>query len=223
MSAFFRKVVHGSRNTWLKYRHRGITGSDVIAILGEDQYKTRGQLLKEKQCPFLPEPKEENKYMLYGKEAESHLINLFKLDFPNYQVTVPKKYETIEMADDPFIRGTVDGYLLEDKLKRGKTVRVVKRKLGILEIKTVGLNQSRLTDNWRKTGIPKRYYYQVLHYMLVTNAEFAVLKAQFENKDPYKDKVMVTRHYIIDRDKETAKDINRIYNEEIKFIEELKK
>lgn len=69
-------------------------------------------------------------------------------------------------------------------------------------------------EKWNKQ-IPDNYYIQILHYFMVTEFEFAVLKAQlktvFEGV-PY----LQTKHYFIERT-EVEDDIQYLAEEEKKF------
>ena len=77
-------------------------------------------------------------------------------------------------------------------------------KKGILEIKTTTIQNSSQWYEW-DGGVPQNYYIQVLHQMLATGWNFAVLKAHiryFKNNDI----CTATRHYFIDRN-EVQEDI----------------
>ncbi len=75
-------------------------------------------------------------------------------------------------------------------------------------------------ENW-KGKIPENYYVQVLHCLMVTEYDFAVLKAQL--KSVFNNEVYIQiRHYFIDRN-EVEEDIEYLCREEEKFWEILKK
>ena len=70
-------------------------------------------------------------------------------------------------------------------------------------------------DKW-KDRIPQNYYIQVIHQLLATGFDFAVLKAQL--KSAYGDVRLSTRHYHIERE-EVLEDISYLLQREILFWE----
>ena len=124
----------------------------------------------------------DNPFMEYGRNAEKHLIALFALDHPQYKVTANPNYEVIYHPKHSFVAGTLDGYLAEKETGRK----------GVLEIKTTEILNSMHREKWNDK-VPDNYYIQVLHYLLSTGWDFAVLKAQL--KTVYGDDVRLnTRH-----------------------------
>lgn len=74
-------------------------------------------------------------------------------------------------------------------------------------------------DKWRGK-IPDNYFCQVLFYMAVLEADFAVLKAQLKRK--YTDGLrMKTNHYFIER-ADVEEDIKYLMSEGEKFWEAVK-
>lgn len=145
-------------------------------------------------------------YVQYGTKAEDHLRELFKLDFPQYEV----KHEENTIIKHPkydFLFASLDG-TLTDKETGEK---------GILEIKTTNILQSMQKEKW-KDRIPDNYFCQILHYLNVTGYSFAILKAQLKfNYDG--DIVLHIRHYYIDR-KDVEQDIKILADKEIEFWNE---
>ena len=70
---------------WLKARTK-IGGSDASAIVGMNPYKSNVELWKEKAYGIEPVDISDKPYVKYGTEAEPLLRELFKLDYPEYQV-----------------------------------------------------------------------------------------------------------------------------------------
>lgn len=85
---------------------------------------------------------------------------------------------------------------------------------GILEIKTTNILQSSQWEKWRDK-IPDNYFCQVLHYLAVTEYDFAVLKAQIKSGQGERMRIE-TRHYFIER-KEVEEDIVCLVESERKF------
>ena len=74
------------RNEWLEERKKGIGGSDASVIMGLNPYKTTVDLWKEKTGRIVAEDISAKEYVKYGTLAEAYLRELFKLDFPKYNV-----------------------------------------------------------------------------------------------------------------------------------------
>ena len=172
------------REEWLQNRQR-IGGSDASAILGMNPYRTNIELWQIKTGQMVPEDISDKPYVKYGTQAEEHLRELFKLDFPEYQVF----YEENNMwLNDkyPFAHASLDGWLMDQDGRKG-----------VWECKTTNILQSMQKEKW-KDRIPDNYYIQLLHYLMVTEFEFAVLKAQL--KSEFNGEIYLqTKHYKIER------------------------
>ena len=158
--------ILGSHEEWLRARTK-IGGSDASAIFGMSPYKTNVELFKEKAYGIEPEDISDKPYVKYGTEAEKHLRELFKLDYPQYQVGY---VENNMFTNDkyPWAHASLDGWLMD---RDGRN--------GVLEIKTTEILQSSQKKKW-DNRVPDNYYIQVLHYLMVTEFEYAVLKAQLK-------------------------------------------
>lgn len=195
------KTFHG-REEWLQARKGFIGGSDASAVVGLNPYKDNVTLWLEKTGQAAAEDISEKPYVKYGTQAEDHLRELFKLDFPEYQVF----YEPDNMWFNdkfPFAHASLDGWLVDQDGRRG-----------ILEIKTTNILQSMQKEKWNQR-IPDNYFIQLLHYLMVTEFDFAVLKAQLKF-DYGGDIVLHTRHYMIERS-EVEADIEYLQNSEKTF------
>lgn len=191
------------KSEWLKKRNNGIGGSDAAAVIGVSKWKTNVQLWEEKTGRRELEDISENEFVKYGKESEKFLRELFKLDFPEYIVNYDEFGMKANIKNKPFIFATLDGDLIEKETGRK----------GILEIKTSFINSSAQIA-WWDNRIPDTYYIQVIHQLLATGWEFAVVKAQL--KYWYDKNKIDVRHYFIER-KDVIDDINFIFNKELEF------
>ena len=91
--------------------------------------------------------------------------------------------------------------------------------MGVLEIKTTEILKSMQKEKW-KDKVPDNYYIQLIHNMMVTEFDFAILKAQL--KYSYNNDVFLhTRHYRIDRD-DVLEDIELLSSKESEFWEYIK-
>jgi putative phage-type endonuclease len=191
-----------SKQDWLEARKSGIGGSDASAIIGLNPYKTNVELWEEKTGRKKSENISNKPEVIYGKEAEKHLRELFKLDYPDYKVQ-HTEYEIRQSVNYPFMLASLDGELID---KKGES--------GVLEIKTTNILQSMQKEKWTDK-IPDNYYIQILHYLIVTGYQYAILKAQLRfqyGEDVY----LNTKHYRVERS-ECIEDINYLIEEEGKF------
>lgn len=178
-------LILKDREEWLKNRMNGLGGSEISAVIGCNPYLDNVTLWEYKTGKRQPEDISEKPYVKYGTQAEMHLRGLFRLDFPEYEV---EYIENNSFKNDkyPWALASLDGWLTD---KDGRK--------GILEIKTTEILQSMQKEKWNHQ-IPMNYYCQVLFYMAVLEADFAILKAQlktvFEGV-PY----LQTKHYKIEK------------------------
>lgn len=201
LSTDITRIQFDSMEEWLVNR-KGIGGSDASAILGLNPYKTNQELWMEKKGQMSPVDISGKSYVKYGNDAEPLLRALFALDYPEYEVEyydnnmiINKKY--------PWAHASLDGELMDPDGRRG-----------ILEIKTTNILQSMQWEKW-DNRIPDNYYIQVLHYLLVTEYDFVVLKAQLKRVTDGEVR-LTTKHYHIERE-EVLDDIEMLKNEEEKF------
>ena len=196
-----------SREEWLEARKNYIGGSDASAIVGMNPYKTNNDLWLEKTGKVTPEDISDKPYVKYGTNAEIHLRELFKLDFPQFNV----EYVENNMFNNdrfPWAHASLDGWLTDENGRKG-----------ILEIKTTEILQSMQKEKWNQR-IPDNYYIQVLHYLMVTEFDFAVLKAQLKtvfDGVPY----IQTKHYFIERS-DVEGDIEYLAKKEMEFWQYIK-
>lgn len=194
--------VLANHDEWLKHRTK-IGGSDAAAILGKNPYKTNVELWKDKAFHLMPEDISDKPYVKYGIEAEKYLRELFKLDYPQYEMF----YEENNMWTNdayPFAHASLDGWLKDEA-----------GRMGVWECKTTNILQSRQKEKWDHR-LPENYYIQILHYLMVTEFEFVELKAQLKSVFSDGSVYLQTRHYHIERSDVEA-DITYLAEEERKF------
>lgn len=197
----------GDRSEWLEARKNRIGGSDASCIVGMNPYKSNVELWEEKTGNKQAEDISDKPYVKYGTEAEEHLRALFALDFPQYKVSYDENNMWLNDRY-PFAHASLDGYLEDEDGRKG-----------ILEIKTTNILQSMQKEKW-KNRIPDNYFIQVLHYLMVTEFDFAILKAQLKY-DYDGDIFLTTKHYLIERE-EVQEDIDFLEKAERKFFECIK-
>ena len=204
-------IILKSHEEWLKARAIHIGGSDAATVLGMNPYKDNVTLWMEKTGQADPKDISDKPYVKYGHDAEPHLRELFGYDFPEYQIEyIDNNLWTNDRY--PWAHASLDGWLTDRDGRKG-----------ILEIKTTEIMRSMQKEKWNDR-IPDNYYIQLLHYLMVTGFEFAILKAQLKY-DFGGDIVLHTRHYKIERS-EVKADIEYLQNSEKAFwkhVQERKK
>ena len=199
--------VLGSRDEWLETRAGRIGGSEAAAVLGLNPYMTNTELWEIKTGKRVQEDIGDKPFVKYGHDAEPHLRDLFALDHPQYQVGYEDNNLFIN-SRYPWAHASLDGWLTDDE-----------GRFGILEIKTTSILQSMQKEKWNNR-IPDNYYLQVLHYMMVMEADFAILKAQLKY-DYSSDVFLQVRHYHIERS-EVEEDIRFLAEKERDFWQKVK-
>lgn len=195
-------LVLGSRDEWLQARGKRIGGSEASAVVGLNPYMSNTDLWSIKTGRREAEDISDKPYVRYGHDAEPLLRELFKLDFPEYKVGY-RDNNLFLNSRYPWAHASLDGWLQDPE---GRT--------GILEIKTTEILQSMQKEKW-KERIPDNYYLQVLHYMMVMEADFACLKAQLKY-DYDGDIYLQIRHYWIER-QDVENDIRILSEKEEEF------
>lgn len=197
-------IIIDSREEWLKSRQKqGIGGSEAGAVIGVNKYQTNVDLWKMKTGKREAADLSDNAAAQFGKAAEQHIRELFKLEYPEYIV----EYHEFDMyVNDkyPFIFATLDGDLTAPDGSKG-----------ILEIKTTLIKNSSQWDEWTDR-IPDSYYAQCLHQLAATGYDFVILYAYIRYYDA-DGKIRVSiRPYMIYR-KDVLSDIDYLIAAEAKF------
>lgn len=195
-----------NHDEWLANRTK-IGGSDAAAIVGMNPYMSNVELWEIKTNITKQKDISNQPYVKYGTDAEYHLRELFKLDFADeYEV---KYAENNMWTNDvyPFAHASLDGWLIDSD-----------GRYGIFECKTTNILQSQQKEKWNQR-IPDNYYIQLLHYLMVTGFDFAVLKAQL--KSEFAGNVYLqTKHYKIER-ADVEDDIKYLIEAETKFWDQV--
>ena len=197
-------VEHGSPE-WYSFRRTGIGGSDAGAIIGKSHFKTNIDVWEEKMGKKAPDDISDKDVVKYGKAAEEWLIKIFELDYPEYKVEVNKNI----VYRRGFMFASLDAELTDKQGRRG-----------ILEIKTNEIFSGISLDKWDRQ-VPENYYAQIIHYLIVTGYDFAILKAQIKGKGANGEIEHITRHYKYFR-KDIMSDMKYVYEQEYKFWQSVK-
>ena len=193
---------------WLKARESYIGGSDAAAILGLSPYMSNVDLWEIKTGRKKPKDLSDNALVQFGHDAEALIRSLFKLDFPTLKVFYVENNMFVNDSY-PWAHASLDGWLEDTETNRK----------GILEIKTASITSHAQAQKW-KNKIPDNYYCQILHYLMVTGFDYAVLKARL--KYDIDGEISVnTKHYIINRE-DCNDDIEYLKEAEKRFVEYIK-
>ena len=196
-----------TRQEWLAARTSYIGGSDAACILGLNPWKSNSQLWAEKTGQAKPKDLADNPLVKYGTQAEDPLRQLFRLDFPDMLLEyIPDNMVTNDAY--PFAHASLDGWMTDPDGRKG-----------VLEIKTATISNRAQADKW-KDAIPDNYYVQVLHYLMVTGFDFAIVKAQLKHEAapmPW----TTTRPYRIDR-ADVEQEIAYLAQKEAEFAHNIK-
>lgn len=199
-------ITLNSRSEWLEKRKSYIGGSEAACIVGMNPYQSNVDLWELKTGRRKAEDISGNPYVQYGTKAESFLRELFRLDYPQYNVEYVENNMWLN-SDYPFAHASLDGWLTDRDGRKG-----------VLEIKTASMQNAAAKERWNNR-IPDNYYIQVLHYLMVTGFDFAILKAQLK-WDIDGDVMCQTKHYVIERE-EVEDDISVLIDAERRFCEYL--
>lgn len=173
-----------NHDKWLEIRRRGIGGSDAGATVGMNKYKSNIRLWREKTGLEVPEDISDKPAVVFGKQAEKHLREIYRLEHPENTV----KYSEFGMYFSdrfPYMFATLDGEIITPDGRHG-----------VLEIKTTEIKNSLQWDEW-DDRVPDSYYVQVLHQLSCTGFDFAIVMAYIRyTKDG--EKRSQIRYYHID-------------------------
>ena len=151
------KTAGMGREEWLRWRTKGIGGSDVSVIAGVNPFRSIFQLWLEKTGQVEPE-ETENDNTHFGNVLEP----VVKREFSKRTgLKVRAKRALLQSEEYPFMLADLDGVVYENG------------KMNLFEAKTASAYKQEI---WEK-GVPEEYILQVQHYMAVTGAEKTYLAA----------------------------------------------
>lgn len=159
----YKEVTFGDRTQWLNWRHQGIGSSDACVIMGESRFKKYDVLLTEKVAPVFGED-QANPYI---KDRGNRIEKLVR-DFFEKEMGTTFSAMNTESTFFPFQRASLDG--------------ITPDKRTIIEIKLLSsVNPSNINKQaagyvkWEKAFyegiVPREYYPQLQHQLMVTGAE----------------------------------------------------
>lgn len=168
------KTNNLSREEWLKYRTKGIGGSDVSIIAGINPFKSAHQLWLEKTGQIEPE-QTDSEYAHFGTLLEPIVRREFT---QRTGIRVRQKHMLLQSEEYPFMFADLDGVINEDG------------EMAVFEAKTASAYKQEV---WEE-GIPAPYILQIQHYMAVTGAKRTYIAALVGGNHFY--------HHAVERDEE---------------------
>ena len=181
------------REEWLQARKGTVGGSDAGAVLGKNPWKDNVTLWEELTGKREPEDISGKDIVRYGIEAEPHIRALFGLDYPQYSVWYEEN-NIIFNDEYPGCHYSADGLLYTAK------------RSGVLEIKTSTVSGAAAAAKWKDNHLPTSYYVQILYGMLITESDFAVLRALLHYPKDNQPDYITIRDYFVERN-EVEEDI----------------
>lgn len=216
MTKIFTIEKYKTKEEWLS--NRGFGGTSASAIMGKNPYMSKIELY-DSIVNGLNKKNVSNKATEFGTNLEPLIRNEFIYDYKDIiKVKEPPKGNWLfRRIDKPYLTASLDGEL---KLLN-PFLNLKKGSKGILEIKTRELRGYKELEEWASGILPQHYYIQVLHYLLITNYDFAILRARLRLVD-YETKLItqvVVKDFVIKRS-EVVDELKLLEKKETEFYEE---
>lgn len=173
-------TLNMKKEEWLRYRKKGIGGSDAGAVCGLNPYRSAIEVYFDKTTDEVEEI--DNEAMRQGREFEDYVARRFM------EATGKKVRRANAMFYDeqyPFMLADVD--------------RMVVGENAGLECKTAS---PFMADKWKGEEIPLSYQIQCYHYMSVCNADAWYIAVLIYGKE--------FKFYKLERDEQVIQDLIRI-------------
>ncbi len=187
------------------HKARKLSSTRASAILGSNPYMSNVDvweiLMGKRHEKYLGD----NENVQFGLEAEQHIRALFRLESTHaYEVIDPSPHrEVYSHKEKPYLTCSTDGFVIDK----------ASNELGVLEIKTTNILSSVHRESW-KDGIPQNYYVQLLHEIMVINADFGLLVAYLR----YTDYSIMKVYKVVRNDLQA--ELDDLFNQEVLFYEE---
>ena len=197
-----------TREEWLANRVKGIGGSEIAAVIGQNPWMSNVELWEYKTGRRTRPNVSNEESVRYGVRAEHLIRELYELDHEGYSVNY-SEFNSWNNDLYPWALASLDGWITDDS-----------GRLGVLEIKTSTIQNA---DGWKKwdNQIPPNYFCQTLLYMAVIEADFADLRAHIRYIKDGETRATI-RDYHIER-ADVTEDIKYLMDAGAKFWEMVEK
>lgn len=193
-----------AEDEWREARRKHISASDAACVIGMG-FKTNVELWEEKTrtAKFKEPSKQIQILMQKGKEAESHIRELFAIDHDIEEI-YDGTLVLCESKVHPFMSCTLDAWFIDSD---GSPC--------ILEIK-----RSEQKKMFTNTEYPMKYRAQMIHQMMVTGIRKSILCPYIHWKDSEGDSHTSINSYLISMDDPLVeRDANILFEKEKMFWE----
>lgn len=172
-----------SHEEWLRYRKKGIGGSDAGAICGLNPYVSPMSVFYEKTN--LETEDYDNESMRQGRDLEEYVARRF---MEETGLKVRRSNAMYQSEEYPFMLANVD--------------RLISRENMGLECKTASAYSA---DKWTGDSVPAHYELQCHHYMMVTGAKawylaVVILGKEFKYKKIERDEELIQNLITIEKE-----------------------
>ncbi|MBM6753051.1 YqaJ viral recombinase family protein [Mediterraneibacter glycyrrhizinilyticus] len=171
------------KKSWLRYRKRGIGGSDAGAVCGLNPYRTAIQVYYDKTSEEIEEI--DNEAMRQGRELEEYVARRF---CEASGKKVRRANALLYDEKNPFMLADVDRMIVGENAG--------------LECKTAS---PYMADQWKEGSIPVSYQIQCYHYMAVCGVDAWYIAVLIYGRE--------FKYYRIERDDEVIENLIRIEKE----------
>lgn len=166
-----KRIACEDRESWLIARgQQGIGGSEAAAVIGVSPWATPLELWRQKTGQAKAKDLSGNAAVEQGVRMEPILRDFFAATHPEYQVEY-HQYDILFQEERPWLFATLDAELIDADGRRG-----------ILEIKTSTPTGAKWRQ-WADGHVPQQYAVQVIHQLLATGYDFAILFAALFSMD----------------------------------------
>ena len=193
-----------SREAWLNGRGKSIGGSEASAVLGISPFSDNLRLWKLKTGREKDKDLSADENIQRGVRVEHGMRELFKARHPEYEMDY-HAFDILYQDDRPWLTATLDGELKEIETGR----------MGIWECKSVRTQNKMSWKEWHNGHIPQYYMSQLIHQLLATGFDFAVISACQERLDGG----CTISEYLVER-KDHEEDMKYLLEQEEKFWNE---
>ena len=196
---------YDNRADWLAARTNGIGASEAAAVVGLSPWSTPTQLWRIKCGLEKAKDLSASEVVERGHRLEPALRGLFAAEHPEYEIAY-HEFDMLSQPERPWLYATLDG-----------EIHTADGRRGILEIKTSSCGKKTDWEKWNNQ-IPQNYYTQLLHQLLASGFDFAVLYSCLFNLDSDKS----IRSYHFERS-ECEADMSWLLTEEAEFWRKVEK
>lgn len=147
------------RDDWLRWRRRGIGGSDAAAVCGCSPWRTALEVYLEKTGEAeVVDGEAVSAAALWGSLLETPVADYYASCHP--EQTIRRRHAILQSESHPFMLANLDRFIFCPA--RGR---------GVLEVKTGGAHRA---GDWGENAVPDYYLLQMQHYLAVTGCDYGV-------------------------------------------------